>query len=153
MDIVRAGSNPAGCSAEHFGPAWLKATAPCKSRILSVAGVMVSIVAFQAVDPGSIPGPRSLFRWGSTWSKRCVACLLSLVVEHSLCKRKVGGSIPPVGCCIFCPGCDRAKTIVTTSQRFELWRAEPNRFLIYLLNHSDTMSLVLFQPERIGAEV
>ena len=28
----------------------------------------------------------------------------------------------------------------TTSQRFELWRAEPNRFLIYLLNHSDMMS-------------
>ena len=30
----------------------------------SVAGVMVSIVAFQAVDPGSIPGPRiqSFFR-------------------------------------------------------------------------------------------
>ena len=27
-----------------------------------------------------------------------------------------------------------------TSQRFELWRAEPNRFLIYLLNHSDMMS-------------
>ena len=26
-----------------------------------------------------------------------LACLLSLVVEHSLCKRKVGGSIPPVG--------------------------------------------------------
>ena len=26
--------------------------------MLSVAGVMVSIVAFQAVDPGSIPGPR-----------------------------------------------------------------------------------------------
>ena len=25
-------------------------------------------------------------------------------------------------------------------QRFELWRAEPNNFLIYLLNHSDTMS-------------
>ena len=25
---------------------------------MSVAGVMVSIVAFQAVDPGSIPGPR-----------------------------------------------------------------------------------------------
>ena len=24
----------------------------------SVAGVMVSIAAFQAVDPGSIPGPR-----------------------------------------------------------------------------------------------
>jgi hypothetical protein len=27
----------------------------------SVAGVMVSIVAFQAVDPGSIPGPRNFF--------------------------------------------------------------------------------------------
>ena len=27
----------------------------------SVAGVMVSIVAFQAVDPGSIPGPRTIF--------------------------------------------------------------------------------------------
>jgi hypothetical protein len=25
----------------------------------SVAGVMVSIAAFQAVDPGSIPGPRN----------------------------------------------------------------------------------------------
>jgi hypothetical protein len=33
----------------------------------SVAGVMVSIVAFQAVDPGSIPGPRNFFLsfwWG-----------------------------------------------------------------------------------------
>ena len=29
--------------------------------IVGVAGVMVSIVAFQAVDPGSIPGLRSLF--------------------------------------------------------------------------------------------
>ena len=27
--------------------------------VFSVAGVMVSIAAFQAVDPGSIPGPRS----------------------------------------------------------------------------------------------
>ena len=27
----------------------------------SVAGVMVSIAAFQAVDPGSIPGPRIFF--------------------------------------------------------------------------------------------
>ena len=26
-----------------------------------MAGVMVSIAAFQAVDPGSIPGPRSFF--------------------------------------------------------------------------------------------
>ena len=31
------------------------------TSIVGVAGVMVSIVAFQAVDPGSIPGPRSLF--------------------------------------------------------------------------------------------
>ena len=29
------------------------------------------------------------------------AGLLSLVVEHSLCKRKVGGSIPPVGLIFF----------------------------------------------------
>jgi hypothetical protein len=63
---------------------------------------MVSIVAFQAVDPGSIPGPRSLFMWGNTQHEDYVVCLLSLVVEHSLCKRKVGGSIPPVGCCVFC---------------------------------------------------
>ena len=36
----------------------------CTYTKLSVAGVMVSIVAFQAVDPGSIPGPRiqSFFR-------------------------------------------------------------------------------------------
>ena len=46
MDVVRAGSNPAVCN---------------RSFDNSVAGVMVSIVAFQAVDPGSIPGPRSLF--------------------------------------------------------------------------------------------
>jgi hypothetical protein len=58
VDIVRAGSNPAGCSAEHFGPEWVIAAAPSIFRIPSVAGVMVSIVAFQAVDPGSIPGPR-----------------------------------------------------------------------------------------------
>ena len=29
---------------------------------------------------------------------------------------------------------------ISTPQRFELWRAEPNRFLIYLLNHSDMVS-------------
>jgi hypothetical protein len=70
------------------------------------------------------------------------AGLLSLVVEHSLCKRKVGGSIPPVGLeMFFFSICFQNKTKKrSTSQRFELWRAEPNRFLIYLLNHSDTMS-------------
>ena len=31
---------------------------PATHRITGVAGVMVSIVAFQAVDPGSIPGER-----------------------------------------------------------------------------------------------
>ena len=31
------------------------------SDVHGVAGVMVSIVAFQAVDPGSIPGPRNVF--------------------------------------------------------------------------------------------
>ena len=40
----------------------------------SVAGVMVSIAAFQAVDPGSIPGPRifvkreKLFHKKRSWS-------------------------------------------------------------------------------------
>ena len=31
---------------------------------------------------------------------------------------------------------------LTTVTRFELARAEPSRFLIYLLNHSDTLSVV-----------
>lgn len=47
---------------------------PC---IVGVAGVMVSIVAFQAVDPGSIPGQRSLFdevEWTSESTMLC-ACL------------------------------------------------------------------------------
>ena len=109
MDIVRAGSNPAGCSAENFGPAWVRAAAPAKSLVSSVAGVMVSIVAFQAVDPGSIPGPHTFLHGESAQENMRVVCLLSLVVEHSLCKRKVGGSIPPVGCCIFCLGCDTNK--------------------------------------------
>jgi hypothetical protein len=70
VDIVRAGSNPAVCSVgNHFVPlprsggsrVGLLADAPAYPTIVSVAGVMVSIVAFQAVDPGSIPGPRSLF--------------------------------------------------------------------------------------------
>ena len=48
------------------------------SNAHGVAGVMVSIVAFQAVDPGSIPGPRSLFdeaEWtgGSTVWRACLA--------------------------------------------------------------------------------
>ena len=30
-------------------------------NFVSVAGVTVSIAAFQAVDPGSIPGPRKFF--------------------------------------------------------------------------------------------
>ena len=74
-----------------------------------------------------------------------MAGLLSLVVEHSLCKRKVGGSIPPVGLESFC-SIQNEKTKRSTSQRFELWRAEPNRFLIYLLNHSDTMSYLMPTP-------
>jgi hypothetical protein len=72
VDIVRAGSNPAVCSVGyHFATLPLQgggytrervlADAPVCSSIVGVAGVMVSIVAFQAVDPGSIPGPRSLF--------------------------------------------------------------------------------------------
>ena len=34
----------------------------------------------------------------------------------------------------------KKKKKISTPQRFELWRAEPNRFLIYLLNHSDMVS-------------
>jgi hypothetical protein len=102
VDIVRAGSNPAGCSAERFGHACVRPALAAIFGVVGVAGVMVSIVAFQAVDPGSIPGPRSLFMWGNAQQKGYVVCLLSLVVEHSLCKRKVGGSIPPVGYCVFC---------------------------------------------------
>jgi hypothetical protein len=54
------------------------ADAPACPSIVGVAGVMVSIVAFQAVDPGSIPGPRSLFdeaEWtgGSTVWRACLA--------------------------------------------------------------------------------
>jgi hypothetical protein len=84
--------------------------------MLSVAGVMVSIVAFQAVDPGSIPGPRNVFLFFS-W----------------------GGVV------FLCGGGWQKKR--TTSQRFELWRAEPNRFLIYLLNHSDTMSELVIESK------
>ena len=139
-----------------------------------MAGVMVSIVAFQAVDPGSIPGlrrqqhrvtpPCSFGCTGLHGGRECPrwveiggasrylsVCLLSLVVEHSLCKRKVGGSIPPVGFCFLLvflrARLTKKKGRVTTSQRFELWRAEPNRFLIYLLNHSDTMSLLAIPAE------
>ena len=39
----------------------LQPSTPATASIVGVAGVMVSIVAFQAVDPGSIPGLRSLF--------------------------------------------------------------------------------------------
>ena len=46
MDIVRASSNLAGCKV-LVRALWAQRC---------VAGVMVSIVAFQAVDPGSIPG-------------------------------------------------------------------------------------------------
>src|SRR5206468_2733318 len=41
----------------------------------------------------------------------------------------------------------------TTSTRFELARAEPSRFLIYLLNHSDTTSFCHRQRVRVVKEV
>jgi hypothetical protein len=59
------GSSP--CSDSLFGTA--------SSVYTCVAGVKVSIVAFQAVDPGSIPGPRILF-WVLVW----VLCLLASVL-------------------------------------------------------------------------
>ena len=40
---------------------WIGGRARLQFDSKGVAGVMVSIVAFQAVDPGSIPGPRTLF--------------------------------------------------------------------------------------------
>jgi hypothetical protein len=144
VDIVRASSNLAGCICTllRLGRAW-----PRRGSCTRVAGVMVSIVAFQAVDPGSIPGPRSRFLIDHTITRNTLIhfcthtqihtvaltaprrrkhvrgsprscprvlrsslspqrplCLLSLVVEHSLCKRKVGGSIPPVGCSLLLLG-------------------------------------------------
>ena len=56
----------------------LQPSTPATASIVGVAGVMVSIVAFQAVDPGSIPGPRSLFdeaEWlgASTVWRACLA--------------------------------------------------------------------------------
>ena len=44
-------------SSLHLGSFLYSQSTPVCSE--SVAGVMVSIVAFQAVDPGSIPGPRT----------------------------------------------------------------------------------------------
>ena len=43
------------------GWVWNLAHPRACTGIVGVAGVMVSIVAFQAVDPGSIPGPRTSF--------------------------------------------------------------------------------------------
>ena len=87
MDVVRASSNLAVCSViQHFGTpdVYLQSRGcavyvvrggnglvsyvipPATHRITGVAGVMVSIVAFQAVDPGSIPGPRNVFFFHQT---------------------------------------------------------------------------------------
>jgi hypothetical protein len=49
--------SPSGLSPREFEPRRMQAN-NFKERVECVAGVMVSIVAFQAVDPGSIPGPR-----------------------------------------------------------------------------------------------
>lgn len=69
LDLSPSGHSPRGFEPrrmqKHFGPAELRPAPAANLDILSVAGVMVSIVAFQAVDPGSIPGPRSLFMWGN----------------------------------------------------------------------------------------
>ena len=44
---------------------------PKKCVSSSVGGVMVSIVAFQAMDPGSIPGRRTLFALSQKVFKFC----------------------------------------------------------------------------------
>ena len=86
VKCILRGSNPRGLSPlglkssalttrprmQAPAPNWL----PCASKP-RVAGVMVSIVAFQAVDPGSIPGLRRLYpfdlrgAWNrALWRKR-----------------------------------------------------------------------------------
>ena len=41
---------------------FLRQSTPCATALhASVGGVKVSIVAFQAIDPGSIPGRRTIF--------------------------------------------------------------------------------------------
>ena len=63
--------------------------------------------------------------------RQSVRVVKELVLKaNGLCPREFKSRL-----CRFCFLCKK-----TTSQRFELWRAEPNRFLIYLLNHSDKMS-------------
>jgi hypothetical protein len=69
--LVDAASPPAhysvmvmDCTRYKYEQMRTKPTCGCRS----VAGVMVSIVAFQAVDPGSIPGRRTFtFVW--TWQR------------------------------------------------------------------------------------
>ena len=48
---------------------------------MSVAGVMVSIAAFQAVDPGSIPGPRNFFTSKKQNKKESLNSLKKLTPE------------------------------------------------------------------------
>jgi hypothetical protein len=51
----------------------------CKDLIPSVGGVMVSIDAFQALDPGSIPGHRTLFVISKVIF--CVNCSVKYICE------------------------------------------------------------------------
>lgn len=51
-----------------------------------------------------------------------------------------------------CSACQNStdKKSLSTSERFELPRVEPNRFLVYLLNHSDKTSL---DDWRLGGSI
>ena len=82
----------------------------------SVGGVKVSIVAFQAIDPGSIPGWRTFFfrHWtvvnNTDWAATSIPILLHIVsypIPYGLVVRIPGfhpggpGSIPGVGTLFF----------------------------------------------------
>ena len=81
------------------------------THIESVAGVMVSIAAFQAVDPGSIPGPRIFWFCRiavlAEWLRRMLKahvrksvgsiptdCIIFVLVLGTRKKSRQGGSNP-----------------------------------------------------------
>ena len=55
---------------------------PVPNRYGCVAGVMVSIVAFQAVYPGSIPGPR-IFYLSADLNRQVLLPLVAVVAKKS----------------------------------------------------------------------
>ena len=60
---------------------------------VSVGGIVVSIAAFQAVDPGSIPGQRMYFLFCLCLFKVAWRCLIMLVLLYT-CWKKVHINLP-----------------------------------------------------------